>query len=218
MRFDKGWLDKVLIELNKDNGKTVFCTTSKILDEKGEFDKSINKGLLYGADLLFHEENDKDHIFKHRLILSKWRYEKQKGTYEIPCVLGAMYFMTKKWFNYIGGLEGLSSYGSDEEYLSLKTWCFGGKCKIISDVSIGNIYRKVKSYTDNLEDYLYNRLFIALVLLDEKDYKTVLNYYSESEYFGLMTLRIAMNFNYISGIKAKYSRMKVNNINNYLKK
>lgn len=218
MRFEAGWLDKVLWELDSDNGKTIFCTTSKVLNEKGEHIKEPNNGYLYGAEILLHEDAPKDHIHNHRILYPKWIYEKKQGTYEIPCVLGAMYFMTKKWFNYIGGLEGLSSYGSDEEFLSLKTWCFGGKCKIISDIAIGNIYRKVKTYVDNLEDFLFNRIYMALVLLDEKDYKKIVNWYSDNQYFSLMMLRIAMNFNYISGIKAKYSRMIVNNVNNYLKK
>ena len=218
MRFEAGWLDKVLAELNQDNGKTIFCTTSKVLDEKGKHATKINNGYLYGAELVFHKDQPENKTSKHFILYPSWLYEKKEGTYEIPCVLGAMYFMTKKWFNYIGGLEGLTSYGSDEEFLSLKTWVFGGKVKIISDVVISNIYRKIKSYTDNIENYLFNRLFMALVLLDETDFKKVLNYYSESEYFTLMTLRIALNFDYLSGLKAKYNKLKINNYNNYLKR
>ena len=216
MRFEAGWLEKVLSELDKDQ-KAIYCTTSKILDEKGEHDTTINNGYLYGAEIVFHQESE-DHIYKHRILYPKWIYEKKKGTYEVPCVLGAMYFMTKKWFQFIGGLEGLSSYGSDEEFLSLKTWIFGGKCKIISDISVGNVYRKVKTYNDNIEDFLFNRYLISYLLFSHKDFKKVVNWYSESDYFNLMNLRFALNINQYIGLKIKYSKLTINNYNNYLRR
>lgn len=61
------------------------------------------------------------------------------------CVLGACYVMTKiHWDNMIG-LEGLSIYGLEEPFMSIKTWLLGGQCRIIKNWSVGHLYRKSRN-------------------------------------------------------------------------
>jgi len=41
---------------------------------------------------------------------------------KVPCILGDSYASSKKFWKKIKGLNGLKSFGLDEQYLSLKTW------------------------------------------------------------------------------------------------
>ncbi|MDX1315082.1 MAG: glycosyltransferase [Eudoraea sp.] len=193
MRFTPGWYEKVIKHLEAEP-KTLFCTTSVVLwdmdaKQMREYAKSLpvdsdkqkaedhakrlegmknvdeideDKERKYGADLIGWHEDSKT------LMQVNWRKPEDKDCYEIPCVLGANYFTTRKWWKHIKGEHGLIDYGSCEEFISLKTWAFGGKVKIIKDVEIGNIYRQFKTYSDNLDHTIWNKLFVAFTLLPWK--------------------------------------------------
>lgn len=218
MQFEDGWLDKVLYRLDTEP-KTLFCTVSKVLNEKWQWDKTDGgTGLRYGCNMLmYYERPDADWHNKNakiELLPPKWRLE--YTTDEIPCVLGAMYFCSKKWFNYIGGLEGLHSYGADEQFLSLKTWMFGGKVKIIKDVHIANVYRPIKTYCDNLEDYFYNTVFIGFVLFDWKTANMQLERIMDSPYYPVIQLRLIRNMDYIMSLRYKYAKLTINDYKSFI--
>lgn len=60
------------------------------------------------------------------------------------------------------GLEGLRNYGADEQFISLKVWCEGGRCTLLKDVVIGHIYRKRAPYL-----ILEKILYIILCILQD---------------------------------------------------
>lgn len=113
----------------------------------------------YGADIVeFEYGND--------LVINPiWRDPEEGDCYKIPCVLGANYFTSKKWYQYIGGLEGLNWYGGDEEFLSLKSYAFGGDVRIIKEIEIGNLYRYFKNYPDVITAFFMNKLWYCFLLL-----------------------------------------------------
>jgi hypothetical protein len=92
------------------------------------------------------------------------------GLQEIPCVLGACYSMSKRYWDYIKGLSMLRYYGADEAYLSLKVWLEGGRCLLIGDVVAGHLFRTVEQrpYDAWNIDMVYNKLLIAETVLPEK--------------------------------------------------
>ena len=45
----------------------------------------------------------------------------------------------------IKGLEGLSSYGLDEQLMCLKNWMMGGKAYVASDVKFGHKFRNAST-------------------------------------------------------------------------
>ena len=59
---------------------------------------------------------------------------------DIPCVLGASYFFSKRFWNLIRGLEGLVVYGVDEAFMSLKAWMCGGRVRVATDVQVGHVF------------------------------------------------------------------------------
>lgn len=83
----------------------------------------------------------------------------------IPCVLGAAYATSKQYWLSLGGLKGLRGYGMDEQYISLKVGLEGGRCMLLPHCVIGHIYRNKPPYYTPTPQLLYNKLFIAELLL-----------------------------------------------------
>lgn len=159
MRFyDNLWAEKIICEL-KSNDRQLLCCQTRFLHR----DKNTGKVLIstecpqtYGAYSPF----DKKVIWPD----ISWNLKEQKpgeNKEEIPCVLGAGYSASKRYWTYLKGLEGLRYYGSDESYISFKVWLEGGKCVLLKDVIIGHIYRTVAPYQTINKDYIYNQIFIA---------------------------------------------------------
>ncbi len=84
---------------------------------------------------------------------------------KVPCILGAAYAAYKEYWMFLRGLSGLVSYGSDEAYISLKVWLSGGECLVLKNIVIGHLYRKDPPYAIKHIDYIYNKVFISLLLL-----------------------------------------------------
>lgn len=98
----------------------------------------------------------------------------------VPCILGAAYAAHKDYWLYLQGLRGLISYGSDEAYISLKVWLSGGKCLILKDITVGHLYRKNAPYSYMGIDFIYNKIWIALLILPDSVSLRVLNNLKET--------------------------------------
>lgn len=163
MRFyDNKWVDRISSELDCDNRTLLCCQTASILtDKNGKILENQVSNPSFGAyinlkDTYFEPVWIKNHSLCNSLTVT------------IPCVLGAGYACSKKYWQYLKGLNGLVSYGNDEPYISLKVWLEGGSCKLLKNVVIGHIYRLKEDtpfYANDLILRLYNRLFLAELLL-----------------------------------------------------
>ncbi len=165
MRFyHNNWWNEVVNALQNDD-RAVYCLRSYPLNE--EFILVEESG-SYGACL-----NVLDTNFDN-VLGPKWINEDifpDEKIVQIPCVLGACYGVSKRYWNKIKGLNGLITYGSDEALLSLKTWMEGGRCLLFKEIQTGHIYRKKHPYKVATTDILYNKLLIAELLLPVS-YKT----------------------------------------------
>ena len=92
--------------------------------------------------------------------------------FEIPCILGAGYACSRKYWLYLHGLRGLRLYGVDEQFISLKVWLTGGKCKLINSIELGHVYRTtdIPYQIENI-DLIYNRMLVSRILLPKKYYQ-----------------------------------------------
>ena len=154
MRFyDKGW-DIRLIDLLQQYPDSVLCAqTQKMeINEFGEITTPKHRK-CYGAYI----EMGDNGLFK-----VNWSYtdpQPSKTCVEIACLLGAAYACSKQYWSHLHGLKGLIYYGSDEELLSTKVWCEGGKCILVKDWVAGHLYRNSFPYVVPPKEMLYNRLF-----------------------------------------------------------
>jgi len=207
MRFyEPGWEMKICSFL-KDNPKTVVCCQNIPLHKTdGGYEVSAERA--YGAKLsLFNRSTN------GVLQLSWISEEAEKGSpfEEIPCVLGAAYATSKKFWGKIKGLEGLRQYGSDEVYLSLKTWLAGGRCILFKDIAIGHVYRNDFPYKIQSFYMVFNIIFIVKVLFPVK-YDIYLMYLMK-RILDIDILKSAYrtyleNQGHIEGLKKYYKRWK----------
>ena len=161
MRFyDVLWVARIVGELD-DNDRQLLCCQTKVLKkgEQGIYEED-RKSIPQGAKIVFY--NDKK-VMKPEWQLTE-RYPVEK-TVDIACVLGAAYAASKRYWQYLKGLAGLLYYGGDEAYISMKVWLEGGKCRLMNDVVAGHIYRKAFPYPVEQCNTLYNKLWIAELLL-----------------------------------------------------
>lgn len=100
----------------------------------------------------------------------------------VPCLMGASYCTNVKFWKRIKGVEGLKSYGFDEQFMCLKTNLSGGKCKVIKSVEFGHKFRVIESvpYTIHHKEYIYNALLIIELLYPlEQKVKTFISLRSQ---------------------------------------
>lgn len=165
MRFyDNLWVDKIVRQLEQDD-RCILCCQTKSLnkDLHGRVFERKNVQVTHGAYIPFMKSNYLPDI--------KWKSKEGcpgANIEPIPAILGAGYAASKRYWNYIRGVEGLLVYGCDEAYLSLKVWLEGGRCLLLKDVVIGHIYRTESPYMVPTAKYVYNYLFISSLLFPEE--------------------------------------------------
>lgn len=165
MRFySNDWVETIIRELKTDSKLLLCCQTKSLKYLEGELVEDPLGFIPFGAYIEFNEM----FTFLEPKWIHKGDYisdeENNKPIIQIPCILGAGYACSKKYWNYLKGVEGLLYYGSDESFLSLKAWLSGGKCKLLRNITIGHIYRENAPYNHNSLSRVYNRLFIAFLL------------------------------------------------------
>jgi len=167
MRFKKdNWLEKMIDCVEKEPD-AAWCTVCLGLGY-GTMDINNHKGKYYGANMLFIDDNATPDRPAREVLEPKWGAKKDGLEFEIPCILGANYAFSKKWFDYIGGLKGLKMWGSSEPFLSMKTWMAGGKNKIRTDVEIGHKFRSNSPYTTKISSLVFNKIFICKTIFPDQ--------------------------------------------------
>lgn len=136
----------------------------------------------------------------------------------VPCILGAAYAGYKDYWLYLRGLEGLVSYGSDEAYISLKVWLSGGSCLILKDITVGHLYRKNAPYSYMGIDFVYNKIWVALLTLPDHISLKILNQLKEtlSIQFNLALCSFYKNINKFIVLKEYYQKILIEPFNVFL--
>lgn len=173
MRFyDTMWYYRIIEELSIDEKAILCCQSKGIMEVNNEFIEVKGRPLSFGAYIDFYDDKN---LIEPKWIFKEEEYSNDK-TIIIPCILGAAYACTKKFWLYLKGLEGLQYYGSDEAYISIKAWLGGGNCKLLKDVFVGHLYRNKAPYDVQTLSRWYNRLLIAELLLPEKEISRIYSY------------------------------------------
>lgn len=179
MRFiSNKWASKLVKDV-EENQKSLICTACVGLNPKKEdglnFEKRRKILRTYGADLLiFHDSISnpkKDSSFKG-VLEAKWMSQKKDVIYEIPCILGACYGVRKEWYVYIDGFWGHKQWGTLEPYISLKSWLFGGDCKINPSIETAHIFKEAgspesKKHGITQESIMFNKILVTKLLFDD---------------------------------------------------
>jgi hypothetical protein len=84
------------------------------------------------------------------IFRGKWAEKRGNEPHEISCLMGAMYFTTKSWYQKIGGFdtkprsryEGHRMWSHLEPHLSLKSYLHGGNCIIYPDIEATHLFNR----------------------------------------------------------------------------
>lgn len=160
MRFyQTDWVDHIVGTL-EHNPRQILCCQNQALKKNadGTIENTGEMG-TFGAYLRF-DNND----YIPQIIWNGNKDTDGLEEWQIPAVLGACYCSSKDYWNKLRGFEGLTHYGSEEAYISLKAWLEGGGCRLLNDVSIGHIYREKAPYKMVNLNTTFNHLVITETL------------------------------------------------------
>lgn len=119
----------------------------------------------YGAKLSLYEKNE------NQVLEGKWADGKDslnKDNYEISCLMGAIYFIQKKYFFEIRGLQDLKGWGSDEPLLSLKVLLCSGQIRQLKNVQASHLFRPKAPYLTFNRFMVYNKIRMIKTLLPDE--------------------------------------------------
>lgn len=160
-RFDtKDWYDKAIAVMEKDEDCVYCCRCTFFTDE--EVRKTSGLGAYYDYR-------------KDRPLNCVWNIrEFSKEEFDVPCVLGANYMCSMRWWKKIDGLKGLKLYGRDEPFISRKSIMMGGKVKVIPQITTLHKMRKNGfPYKVAWSECVYNDLAMVYILYPEAYYRVV---------------------------------------------
>ncbi len=159
MRFyDDEWPERIVAALNENDRQLLCCQTKPLIKENGIV-LDTETPYTSGAYLTFNHVDYMPGIHWNTL-----RRVHDTDENRIPCVLGAGYAASKRFWSRIRGLQGLIHYGCEEAYISLKAWLEGGCCRLLPDVVIGHIYRTKFPYRVSRPQTVYNFFVISETL------------------------------------------------------
>lgn len=169
--YQDDWLEKILSHL-KELPEDLLCAATIALDFDGNrISKDIGCGAYWDFDTMS--------IFWNYKNIDK---REQRKRVEVPCLLGASYACRREYRLKLKGLEGLSSYGLDEQMMCLKNWTMGGKSYVALDIEFGHKFRNASNvpYFKKLEDFLRNILLIAELFYSAQYQSALYSIFAES--------------------------------------
>lgn len=174
IRFIKNkWASQLIKEI--DNHPKSFTCTSCVAISKDNMNIEERRlvNVVNGATILMFHDNitdpSKSENFKS-IIEARWLpriKNRDIDSVEIPCILGAAYGVSKTWYNYIDGWACHKTWGSLEPYISLKTWLFGGTCRLATRIETAHIFKTQGTHSVPQHVLFYNKIMIATLLLDD---------------------------------------------------
>jgi glycosyltransferase involved in cell wall biosynthesis len=174
MRFIANqWASKLFAEILKYPTALICTACVGINKDNMDFEKRRLVQRCYGATILvFHDKKSnpvQSETFRG-IIEAKWQLLDKTSidkSYELPCILGACYGVKKQWYQYIDGFWGHKKWGTLEPYISMKSWMFGGSCRIVPHVETAHIFKKTGTHNTQQDQLMYNKMLVATLLFDD---------------------------------------------------
>lgn len=172
-----------------------------------------------GCELTLFLDNDtnpkKGPEFKD-IIGANWIRGEKANMQEISCIMGAAYGVRTDFFKHIKGWEGHIYWGTLEAYISLKSYLFGGNCKVAMNIETGHIFKKKSSHQTELRHLIYNKLLVAYTLFDEPEFNILKKHISNNPGFKQGIALFNSNIQKLNKLKEYYENNKTCSIFNVL--
>ncbi len=172
MEFEPCWFEAFRTQTQFHDSKTLFCgpfISCRVPDEPPD--------IFWGARLYYwDQEGDGIDVLSYKPIGRPPEGLDKAWSFEVPCVIGANYFIRRDWFHAIDGLKCFHGWATQEEFmLSLKTWLFGGRVNLIPDVRLRHLFfqsahgQGINSMARG--ELLFNKLSCAYQIFPEHVYQ-----------------------------------------------
>ena len=152
------WVDKIVSAIDNDE-RAIYCCRCKAWCYETGVESKINA--FYGAYVGLNQ------YCGEGILDVNWirqDFFQNLKIVDIPCILGACYAASRKYWQFLKGECGLKLYGCDEQNISIKTWMEGGRCRLLKDVTIGHLFRQKIPYQADIKEINHNKAFIAATL------------------------------------------------------
>lgn len=138
-------------------------------------DKEGNRDILHASWLPRFSRMVPLTLDAMRAVLDKYGVDPgEKGSYQVPCILGAAYGVSKSWYNHIDGFWGHRKWGTLEPYISIKSYMMGGDCLTAPHIETAHMFK-----TGGIKDMsclAYNSMLICWLLLEKQDKKRLIDW------------------------------------------
>ncbi len=172
MVFEHGWFKEFEAQTHTNDSKTLFCgpfVSSRIDWERD----GIPPKIFWGARLYYWERTgDALDVLSYKPLDEP--AHRDDWPFEVPCVIGANYFIRRDWFEFIDGLKHFYGWTAQDEFmLSLKTWLFGGAVKLIPGVRLRHVWQS-DGRSMSRAQLLFNKLSTAYQIFPSDIYQNFL--------------------------------------------
>jgi len=235
VRFAKNqWASKMIGEIKK-HPKSLICTSVVSLwshEPEITFEQSRRLWKYNGATLLIlhgHDDTpDQPDDFKS-ILNAQWMpreylplrrpgFVEQTECYEIACILGAAYGVSKKWYKYMDGFWGHKKWGTLEPYISLKCHLFGGKCLTAPHIETAHIFKAKGTHDTGFEFIAYNKLLVSWLLFSVPDKDRLIGNLKEYDFVLKAKQMIEDDMQIILKKRNEYRKKTIFSINDFVKK
>jgi glycosyltransferase involved in cell wall biosynthesis len=174
MVFEPSWFEAFEIQSRINDSRTLFC--GPFISSTIEWEKSGHPpNIFWGARLYYWQRNgDALDVLSYEPIARPPSHVDRDWSFEVPCVIGANYFIRRDWFDIIDGLNNFVGWTAMDEFmLSLKTWLFGGSVRLIPDVRLRHVLHDVVRNMPRTQ-LLFNKLSAAYQIFPSHIYQSFL--------------------------------------------
>lgn len=213
MRFPNRWMEHILSFL-EHHPKSICCTTCLLLGY-GNMELKLANIRYYGATLKIVDSSASMDRPAREILEPKWIEKSSGNSYEIPCVLGANYFFSKKWFDHLHGLKGLRMWGSSEPFLSMKSFMAGGDSQILTTIDIGHKFRRAAPYSTGVDNMIYNKIYMMETILPNELCEKLMTFMPKTKSHQKAVKSIRNNYSEIMADKKYYDSIFTRNIYDY---
>lgn len=164
--------------------RTLICLQSKVIkiDNNGNTQINIEKAITLGVKVNLNTEDVNFGNYD-------WLIQNPNLIYpediQIPCVMGACYGISREYYLYLHGLNGLSQWGCDEQFLSAKVYREGGRVILLKNLEIAHFYAKVKNYSNTDWMVLYNKILYCYLICGEREFEKYWDFLSNNNFINV---------------------------------
>lgn len=165
------WASMLLEEI-RSHPRSVTCTSCVRLTKiNNNFVKTVQIGEVENGATISMIKYPHKQVYQ-AVLTAEWLprlKHRNVDSYNIPCVLGACYGISKDWYRYIDGFAGHKYWGALEPLISLKSWLFSGSCRVAPKIYTGHIFKPGSGHSIPRFIIVYNKMFIIRTLFDDPE-------------------------------------------------